>query len=184
MHKLFFIRHGLTDDNTNHIFSGRDEPVTDEGRRQATQVGEQAKAAGITFDVIISSSWPRAIETAQLIAKAVGFPVGKIEVSDMFVERNVGPLTNTPYDDFFGKGHAYKEIDDLPGVETIPALQERAAQALAMLKARPESNILVVSHGGFGRAFRRAVQGVPYTDEFRDPQPHDSIPNATLVQLI
>ncbi|HEV7454031.1 MAG TPA: histidine phosphatase family protein [Candidatus Saccharimonadales bacterium] len=184
MHKLFFIRHGVTDDNVKHIFSGRNEPLADEGRRQATQAGQQAKAAGMTFDAIIASSWPRAIETARLIAEATGFPADKIEVSDLFIERNVGPLTDTPYDDFFGKGHIYKEIDDLPGVETIPVLQERAAQALAMIKARPENNILVVSHGGFGRAFRRAAQGVPYSDEFRDAQPHDSIPNASLIQLI
>jgi 2,3-bisphosphoglycerate-dependent phosphoglycerate mutase len=184
MHKLFFIRHGITDDNVNRIFSGRDAPLSDAGRRQAIEAGAQAKADGLHFDTIIASSWPRAIETAQLFAAAADFPVDRIEVSDMFVERNVGPLTNVPFDDFFNKGHIYKDIDALPGAETIPALQNRAAQALTVLKARPENNILVVSHGGFGRALRRAVNGIPYEDEFREDRPHDPIPNAALVQLI
>jgi broad specificity phosphatase PhoE len=184
MHTLFFIRHGVTADNVNRIFSGRDEPLSDEGRQQAIKAGEQAKADGIHFDAIICSSWPRAIETAQLVAKGAGFPIDKIEISDLVVERNVGPLTGTPYDDYFGQGHVYKEIDDLPGVETVPALQNRADKVLAMVKSRPEDTILVVSHAAFGRAFRRAVNNVPYSDEFRDERPHDPLPNAALTKLI
>jgi broad specificity phosphatase PhoE len=69
-------------------------------------------------------------------------------------------------------------------VETIQAMQQRASQALAIIQARPESTILVVSHGAFGRAVRRVMLGLPYTDEYIQARPHGMIPNATIVELI
>ena len=69
---LFLIRHATAADAA---FYGSDEerPLTDGGRQQAQQVGEALKKAGVAFDVMITSGYVRADETASLIAEALGY---------------------------------------------------------------------------------------------------------------
>ena len=72
--KLFLTRHGQTDWNTKRCVCGRTEAqLTDLGRAQAAQVGEQAAQAGV--NVILASPMDRAQETAAIIAQKVGGPV-------------------------------------------------------------------------------------------------------------
>jgi len=184
MQTLYFIRHGETTDNTSGRWGNYDTPLSDVGRSQATAAGRAAKTEGLHFDLIIASPQPRALETAELIAAELGYPKDAIDQMDTLVERRMGKLDNVLYDDFFTEGKVYKDLDDVPGVETVEAMQQRAAEALATIKAHPESAILVVSHGAFGRAFRRTVLGIPYTDEYTTNRPHDMIPNATIAKLI
>src|SRR5580765_3395811 len=91
MKHLYFVRHGLSENNKLSIFSGQTEsPLADEGREQARQAGQQAK--DLHIDHIISSPLSRAHETAQIIAREIGYPEDKIEVSSLLVERHFGVL--------------------------------------------------------------------------------------------
>jgi len=184
MHKLYYIRHGLSEDNIAKTFSGAGAKLSDEGRRGASAAGRDAKAQGMHFDAIISSPYPRALQTAQLIAAELGFPAERIETSDLLAERNFGELTSKPNAPYFNGPLTYQDIDAVKGAETVEALQQRAAKALEMLRQRPEDSILVVAHNAFGRALRRAVNGIPYTDEYRNATPHDPIPHTTIIQLV
>lgn len=184
MQKLYFIRHGEAQDNADERWPRYDTPLTSKGREQARTAGQKAKADSLHFDIIIASPQPRALETAQLIAAEIGFPVDRIETSDQLLERDMGQLTGTHPSVFFTPGITYQDTDNAPGVEKIADVQVRAGKVLDELKAQPEAAILVVGHGIFGRALRRVTLGLPYTDEFRDPMPHDMIPNATIIQLI
>ncbi|HSX16840.1 MAG TPA: histidine phosphatase family protein [Patescibacteria group bacterium] len=184
MQKLFFVRHGQTQDNIDERWPRVDIPLTEVGREQAHAAGQQAKKDGLHFDVIIASPQPRAQETARIIAQEMGYPQDRIETWPLLVERDMGTLTGVYYPEFFTADQVYKDLDDAPGTEKIEAVQARAAQALEQIKARPEANILVVGHGIFGRAFRRAVLGLPYTDEYREARPIDPFPNATIVELV
>ena len=72
--KLFLTRHGQTDWNTKRCVCGRTEAqLTDLGRAQAAQVGEEAARAGV--NVILASPMDRAQETAAIIAQKVGVSV-------------------------------------------------------------------------------------------------------------
>jgi broad specificity phosphatase PhoE len=184
MQHVYFIRHGETQDNFDRIWPRPDVPLNDTGRRQAIAAGEEAKASGLRFDAIIASPFPRALETARLIAEQIGFPTERIETNNLLQERDMGVLTGTPPDKFFTPGRVYRDTETVPSVETIEAVQKRAAAMLDVIKARPEASILIVGHGIFGRAIRREVHGIPYTDEFQTDKPRNMIPNAEIIELV
>jgi broad specificity phosphatase PhoE len=57
-------------------------------------------------------------------------------------------------------------------------MQARADRVIAHLYALPQENILVVSHGHFGRALRRSVNNHPIT-EFGE-----TLENAVIIKLV
>jgi uncharacterized phosphatase len=183
MKQLYYIRHGQTDDNANERWGFYDTPLSEKGRLQAIAAGRAASEQGLRFDAIIASPQLRAVETAHLVATELGFAKAQIETLDLLVERHMGEMMGRPFSDFLTNGRLYQHLDDVPGVETIEAIQQRAARALDTITARPEPAVLVVGHGTFGRAFRRAVLGRPYTDEYASDGP-GSIPNATILRLV
>lgn len=127
-------------------------PLTDEGRAQAQATGQQMKQAGIAIDFIVASPRERAVDTAKLIAKELGIDPKTIHINDLFVEQHYGELEGKPWAPDLN-------LDGLSDIETIDSLIERAHLALEWLEnmTKPGDRVLVVSHGGFGRAFRAAV---------------------------
>lgn len=182
MKRLFFVRHGETDMNITNTLSGRVEAIlTDNGRAQAKLSGASLKDKPVTIDYIVCSPLKRTRETAAIIAEEIGFPLEKIEYNALFLERSFGPLEGTDSKDFIKSPGDYRKIDDVEGAETIEALQQRAEKALAYAKSIEADNVLVVSHGAFGRAFRRVVQELPHTHEYEGIQ---WIGNAEIIELI
>ena len=96
------------------------------------------------------------------------------------MERFFGILENT---DGVTARENYKleDIDFVEGVERLEAMQQRAQAALEYVQSLTHDNILVVSHGAFGRAFRRAVHKLPHTHEY---EVYDPISNAAFLELI
>lgn len=181
MKKLFFVRHGLTHMNVNGLFAGHTETsLTDEGIEQAKNAGKSIKTNLPKIDLIICSPLERTRHTAKYIAEEIGYPVDMIETHDLFIERNFGPLEGTLGDDFF-ENYEYKDIDSLEGAETIEALDRRAKESLEYVKSIDKDNILVVGHGAFGRAIRRAVANLPHTHEYEVYTP---IGNTEIIELI
>ncbi|HSX29752.1 MAG TPA: histidine phosphatase family protein [Candidatus Saccharimonadales bacterium] len=184
MQKLYFMRNGVTAADASQQFNTDDEPLSDNGRLQVRAAAEAAKAEGITIDLIITSPLARARETATIAAEVLGVDTAHIELSNFVRERELGELKGRPYDFFYADGREYKNIDYIQGAETVAVLQDRARDTLQAIQERFENNILVVSHGGFGRAFVRSIKHIPYTDEYRDPKPHDTPPHAQVIQLL
>jgi uncharacterized phosphatase len=146
MKQLYFVRHGLSELNVAGLYAGHTEtPLTDEGRAQAKEAGREAKSLHI--DLIVSSPLSRAHETAKIIAKEIGYPVDKIVTNHLFIERFYGELEGKSYDPDL-------DLDGIADMENDDALIERAREALVWLKLQRADNILVASHGSFGRAFR------------------------------
>lgn len=184
MKSLYFIRHGKTLANTAEKWNGQSEdPLTDEGLKQATEAGAKAKTEGLHFDLIISSPLSRAKDTATLIAKEIGYPGNLIMIDELLLERNVGVLEQTLFKVFFDE-HEYADVDNVEGAETVEQLQIRATEFLDKAKGLPESDILVVSHGAFGRALVRAINNRPWTDEYTPGWDKHYIPNAEVFRLI
>ncbi|CAN5415957.1 hypothetical protein BH09PAT4_BH09PAT4_02210 [soil metagenome] len=182
MKRLFYIRHGETDMNIAKKFSGTTEAqLTDNGRGQAKLSGEALRQKPLRIDYIVCSPLKRTQETAKIVAGEIGFPVEKIEINDLFIERHFGTLEGTPSEEFIGSPEDYRKIDAVAGAETIEALQQRAEKALAYAKSIPADNVLIVSHGAFGRALRRVVNNQPHTHEYDGIQ---WIGNAEIVELI
>lgn len=182
MKKLYFVRHGLSQDNTERIISGQSEtPLTEKGRAQAEQVGQTLKDGDYQIDKIVSSPMSRARQTAFIVADIIAYPLNKIVLEPLLMERNYGQLQGTSLDEFYSR-FTYQDIDKVPDAESVEALQQRAEMALGSIRKLGGSAILVVSHGAFGRSFRRAVNGQPHTLEYVGPL--DRMDNAEIIELI
>jgi phosphohistidine phosphatase len=69
--KLFLLRHGAAVDAS--VVGGSDEArmLTDAGRERTMRAAEVFREMGVAVDRVISSPLPRALETAELTAKAL-----------------------------------------------------------------------------------------------------------------
>jgi phosphohistidine phosphatase len=74
--ELYLLRHGIAEDRSS---TGRDEDrrLTEEGREKLRRVLERAQQAGVNPSLILSSHLKRAIETAEIAARELGYD-GKI----------------------------------------------------------------------------------------------------------
>lgn len=183
MKTIYFVRHGQSVMNVSGHYAGTtDTPLTEEGQKQAKAAGKYLKAELIPIDVIVSSPLSRAHGTAQHIASEIDYDLDGIILHDDLVERHFGILEATP----FGSGsvtaiahssdpNAYEKIQD---AEKIADMQARADRIIEYLNSLPHENILIVSHGHFGRALRRSILKHPIT-EFGD-----RFENAKIVKLI
>jgi uncharacterized phosphatase len=168
MKHLYFVRHGESIRNLQRIFAGQyDTPLTDRGRDQARQAGERARHLAV--NLIVSSPLSRALETAQIIASSIGYPLDTILVQEVFKERSLGTLEGKSWDEY---DEAATEDN---GAETDAELLNRATKGLVILQERPEDSILLVGHGSFSRALRKALDPAGTYDE---PE------NAEIVQLV
>src|SRR3712207_574020 len=94
--KLYFVRHGETEWNTQRRFQGRkNSPLTAKGKEQAKKIAEELKE--IPFTSLYSSSLERAKKTAQEIQKGREIPV---EIMDEFIEISMGDLEGRTKGDF------------------------------------------------------------------------------------
>ena len=69
---LYILRHGVATDPAAHEFAkDADRPLTPEGKRKLRQVAEAMEALELSFDLILSSPYLRARQTAEVIAAAL-----------------------------------------------------------------------------------------------------------------
>lgn len=154
MKTVYLVRHGQSEGNVGGVFQPTNSPLTEHGRKQAEAIAE--RCARLNIDSIISSKMPRAETTAKIISEKTGH---KLVFSDLFRERDKPSSLE-------GKSHHDTEARKInsawwsslggsgPRVEdgeNFDDLKQRAGKALAFLAARPEDNILVVTHGFFLR---------------------------------
>jgi len=147
MTSLYLVRHGETDWNAQRRIQGStDIPLNATGRMQAQTTG--ALLARRSWDGIYASPLSRAMETASIIAAAVG--LDEPQTIPAIVERNYGEA----------EGMNWEEIDRLfpgdtpvPGRETHTEVAARAVPALmALAVSRPGDALIVVTHGGVIRS--------------------------------
>ena len=85
---VHFIRHGETSyKSISDIVIGeaKEYMLTENGIRQAVELGEKFKNEDMQFDAIISSSTPRSIQTAEYI-----FPDSDITITDSMRAKSSG----------------------------------------------------------------------------------------------
>ena len=171
MLKIYLVRHGQNKDNADGILNGhRDEPLTDIGIEQAHEIAAKLKDIGIVFDKVYSSPLQRAYKTAEIITDAIHLP--KPEVVAELIERDFGVMTGKPQSKI-----AELCVPDIlqtdtityflkpEGAETFPQLLARATKLLANIRIRhTDGNILLVTHGDFGKMIYAAYYGLNWLD--------------------
>jgi broad specificity phosphatase PhoE len=148
--RIYLMRHG----QVAYFVDGRavdpDEvQLTEEGRRESEQ--SAAALSEITFDRVITSGLPRAVETAQIVA-----PGREPESWPELRELAGGRLAGLPDPEaaFVGAfSGTLREDATFLGGETIGSLFDRALPALQRLADEGDWDVaLVVAHGGTIRA--------------------------------
>lgn len=155
------VRHGESTSNLAGTLSGSgDNPsLTELGRQQGLQTGENVKASERDIEAIISSPLDRAQQTAELIAQVIGF-TGEIELLDLLKERDFGDASGKP------KELAFKMLDEgtAVGVESLEDFTARITELIEYLKKRKERHILLVGHAAVAEMFAALVDGVDPKD--------------------
>ena len=86
---LYVIRHAIAvDEGTSEYESDSQRPLTDKGRKKMRQIAKGLRALGVEFDLILSSPYIRAKETAEILAdvfkmkKKIAFSENLVPMAD------------------------------------------------------------------------------------------------------
>jgi len=163
--QIHTIRHAHTRYNTEKRYAGTiDVSLSEKGIQEVREASCGLKQMGIEFDVVVTSTMKRSIETAHLLF----LDGAQFVQSKLCDERNFGNM----------EGHTWEEVqnfeprilfisvgDDLhsvnpPGGEHFEDLWERAKKFRRFLFSRYlGKSILVVSHGVFLQMFHGVLKG-------------------------
>lgn len=150
MSRLILVRHGETFGNRERFFAA-DPPQLD-----LTPLGyDQARAAAQTIagafrpELVVTSPYVRARETARVIADSLQLP---LEIEPLLHEREVGVHRGQSYDSVYTAAGFDPERPWLykpEGGESLDEVRMRVGPILDRLaQAHPTREVVVVSHGG------------------------------------
>ena len=146
---FFFVRHGESEANAAHRFSGRtDSPLTDRGRMQAEVVA--VALDGVPFDRIVATPLSRSLDTALVIGRRRKMPV---DVVGDLIEIDVGERTGQTFDEVRGVPQWRDDgFVSWPGGESLEQVLTRGRRAIRRLAREvPGGTVLVIGHGGVTR---------------------------------
>ncbi len=156
---LYFIRHGQTQQNVEHILTGRqDIPLNETGIKQVEE--EAIRVKDYHFDLIFCSPLKRAIQTCEAINKYHNAP---IIVTDELIERTYGKYENKRFNSI-DREKCWNYFLDINkgGIETPKEIFGRVYAFLDKIKEEYKNKkILIVAHNGIGRAIYCYFNGIP-----------------------
>lgn len=151
---LYIIRHGEAVVNVKPIIGGMkgDPGLTERGVAQVESLRDRLAATGeIEADVVISSTLPRARQTAEILAPALGKP---ITWDDDFQEIRVGESDGLTHKEAWERyGIPDFEVDPLrliaPGGENWEQFSNRIRGAFQRVTNEHQGKtVVIVAHGG------------------------------------
>lgn len=170
---LVFVRHGESEVTVRRVIGGPRtcSGLSELGRRQAAALHDRLAAHDeLRPTLLLSSGYPRAIETAEAIAPALGLPV---VVDEELGEHDPGPdcdgLGFTDFVDRFGMPdwETDPHAVTFPGGETVAEFHHRVGRAISRLVEQHAGGaIVVVCHGGVVDAAFRFLLRLPMTGGF------------------
>lgn len=149
MTTLYLVRHGATEWNHSKRAQGQaDIALNDTGYRQAIATAEEL--SHVPIEAVYASDLQRAYKTAEPIAQTHGL---EVETDLAFREIDQGEWEGLHVDEIrrrwpelWGPARHYSTR---PGGESPAQVRTRALEGLErIVRAHPEGNVVVVSHGG------------------------------------
>jgi phosphohistidine phosphatase len=87
--RLSLLRHGIAANRTGPEYENDSErPLTPKGERRMQRAAKGMKAAGLSYDLILSSPYLRAKQTAEIVAQVVTTPEGVMLAETLTPEGN------------------------------------------------------------------------------------------------
>jgi alpha-ribazole phosphatase len=149
--RLLLVRHGETEWNSEQRYIGRtDLPLSEKGLQQAQALARRLKDEAV--DVVYTSDYQRASQTAAAIADALRMPAQEdARLRELDFGRWEG-LTLADIQERYAETYA-NWIEDPqaspPGGESLAHLQDRVSSLLGeLLISHPDDTVALVSHGG------------------------------------
>lgn len=148
---VLLVRHAQSNVNVERVIGGRrsDRGLTEVGREQAERLRARLVAAPEWQpDVLVSSSLPRALATAEHVAQALGLP---LSTDDGLCEMDPGEADGLSFDEYAAR-YGPLVFDPTrplsPGGETWARFSRRVAATLARLtETYAGRRLLLVAHG-------------------------------------
>jgi alpha-ribazole phosphatase len=180
--RLWLVRHGLTDWNTQQRFCGRsDIPLSAQGRVQATWLAEQLQNE--TIAAFYTSDLVRARETTEIIVQQ-RTPTIPIRLSPAWRELDFGDWEGLTYEQIteqFKDRLSFftdPEHSSPPNGESQAHLQQRVKDELSAIvhsDVSPAGDMVLVSHGGPLRILLCSILGMPLQRQWRLRLDHGSL---------
>lgn len=153
--KLYVVRHGQVDDNVKKVYNHPEGNLNEVGINQAHEL--RNKIADINYDLVISSSLPRARQTAEII----NIHNKRVILTDELKERNAGsligkPLSSTNREEYWNYYTTLKEGE----YEDIKDFFKRIYSFLDKLKKENYESVLIVTHSGVTKAISAYFNGI------------------------
>ncbi len=150
--RYLVMRHGEAEHNLKNIVSSKisgdtDYPLTEKGRTDITHMKEKLLVEKI--DIIISSPFKRTKETAETIAKMVGFDPQNIIIEERIQEINTGIFDGKSIDEYRAYFASMREkfTKSPEGGENLLDVKRRVMEFLEDLEAKySEKTILIITH--------------------------------------
>ncbi len=91
---LYIVRHAIAEqrDSTSGEQQDSQRPLTDEGRRKFRQIARGLRDMGTRIDLILTSPYLRALDTARILQKKLELEAEKLVIMD-----NLSPLGNSDH---------------------------------------------------------------------------------------
>jgi probable phosphoglycerate mutase len=152
--RLVLVRHGEARAALDRVVAGERgcTGLTELGRHQAERLRDRVSRTGeLVADVLLASTLPRAIETAEIIAPALGHP--EIVIDRDLCELHPGESDTLRWDEYaerYGVDMAARPFEPMsPGGESLAEFNIRVGRALTRLAEEHEGRSVVVAcHGG------------------------------------
>ena len=174
MTELLFVRHGYSEGNKDHRFSGqRDFPLAEAGHHQARELADYLRAT-YSVDAIYASDLCRAIDTVGPLAEMLSLPVHPMKA---LREIDVGLWEGVLREEVARRyPETYALYLNTPGLarfdggESFAEMRERALSAVQKIVAENEGKTVVIAtHGGVIRALRTLWENIPLAQMGRIP---------------
>jgi probable phosphoglycerate mutase len=172
--RITLIRHGESNVTVQRIIGGHRTctGLSDLGRRQSERLARRLGESGeLAADVLVSSDFARAVETAEIVAPAIG--ITDIDRWPDFGEHDPGPeIDGMTFDEYvarFGTPDwtGDPDVEIFPGGETTAVFHERVRAAVRRLRdTYAGAHVAVACHGGVVDAVFRDALDLPATGGF------------------
>ena len=173
--RIVLIRHGEAQCHVDQIVGGFKgcTGLSDIGRRQAEALRDRLAASGelADIDVLYASTLPRAVETAELIAPALGGPAVKLD--EELCELHPGEADGISWEDFRERytwpggwdSSLYRPM--APGAESWAVFSARVGSVLTRLASDHAGQTVVIAcHGGVIENSFRALGQLSLSPQF------------------
>lgn len=152
MKNIYFVRHGESEGNQSRLYQSSGTSLSEKGHLQAKLIAD--RFSNIEIEIIISSNYLRARQTAQYISEV---KAKDILESQLFRERKRPSIQENQSKEIPELIAIDKEIKDNWEVldyrhsdeENFEDLKQRAQKAFEFIETKKEDNIVVVTHKNF-----------------------------------